>query len=128
MGVIDGGGNLLQDVDGSQGRQSAIAQTRGKTAARREAHAHPGDPVVDSARKNGNDSRVIEESDYPRFLFESRGERGIVKKFWRQHFERDRTIEPRVVRFVNRSHPSLAQQPDDSERADRRSRRKGDDG
>src|SRR5512138_894690 len=74
VGVIDGGGDLLQDPDGVQRCQSAFAQKRGKTPSRGEAHAHPRNALVDSARKNGNDGGMIESGNHPRLVFKPRGE------------------------------------------------------
>jgi hypothetical protein len=70
---------------------------------------------------------MIEPGDNPRFPLKSGGERLVVKKFWWQHFERDRTIEPRVVGLVYRRHPALAQKSHDRERSHAGPRSKGGD-
>lgn len=50
-----------------------------------------------------------------------------MKKFWRQHFERDRTIESWVVCFVYRRHSARAQKSHDRERSNSRPGRKRGD-
>jgi hypothetical protein len=119
VGVIDGGRDLLQNPNSVLRRQPSLAEKRGKTSSRREAHAHPGDSFIDSARENGNDGRIVEARDDLGFVFEPGGERGVVKELRRQYFERDGTIESRVVCLVYRGHSSLAEESNDRERAKR---------
>ncbi len=55
---------------------------------------------------NGADVRVIQRRSGLRFAAETLQSTGIVEHFGRQEFQTHRTMEPRVLSFIDNTHPS----------------------
>ncbi len=96
-------------------RQSAGVKSLPQGGAVDQFH----DEVVEAVRfaklMHGDDRRVIQLGQCAGFAREAFGKGGIFADFRRQDFQSDVAVEPRLTRFVNGSHASLAQQLDDFE-------------
>ena len=116
--VVQCFGYLAQNFHGASAIRTRVLQQRAHVAAAEQAHAHPRNAIVGAAGVNGNDRGVLEPGDDARLLLEAPAKAPIMEKLRRQNLQRDRAVERRVVHFVDRRHPTPAEQRANPERAE----------
>lgn len=118
-------GDLAGDSQGFVERQCAVRESRREVLAFDKFH-HDGPEAVDGFHAvDLRDARVVQGSQRPGFTIEADQALGIAGELRRQQFQRDRTIECRVVREIDLTHPTRTDPRDHVVPAESAARGKG---
>ncbi len=125
VGVAEALEHLMHDGDpGREGQGRTVAQGLEQVAALEELHHDVGRPVgVIAEVEDGHHVRVHHAGHRPGLALEALLVLGVVRDLGEHDLQGHVALEERVVRVVDRSHGSLAQEPDDLVLADAPRRR-----
>ena len=108
VGFIQGVGDLDAAPQHLFGRESALEQPLGQRLAFQELHDEVLDAVLVAHVVERADVGMRERRDGLGFSLETLANLLVLRKMRGEDLDRDRALQPRVLRFVDLAHPSRA--------------------